>query len=142
MRIRTKIVAVYLIGLLLIIAIAAYSNHAGQQILMEDASRHSLHMARQLIKQIGHEMDRQIDRVASVAHDGMLEAFLAESNLRFAALKERDAYIARQEKIWRSPAGVHSIDTPASRTLQDRFAGFSEARYDKTPHPAILFTNR
>jgi hypothetical protein len=109
MRIRTQIILLYFAGLSLIVAVAAYSNHAGQRLLLEEAGRQSRDMAVQLIHQIGHELDVQINYMTAVLHDGKLEAFLAESNLYFSGLNARDAYIARQEEIWRGATSVQSI---------------------------------
>ncbi len=137
MKIYTRIVAGYLISLLLIVAVAVYSNYAGQQLLLEDAGRHSLLMARQLIKQIGHELDRNINYLAGVSHDGTLKALLAESNLHFTAPREQDADMVRQDKAKGSTAGTQSIHRPFSKTLQERFAWFFNIQ-----HPDVLLANR
>lgn len=142
MRIHTKITAGYLVSLFLILAVAAYTNHAGQRLLLEDAGRHSMQLAGQLIKQIGRELDRHISYMATVLHDGTLKTLLTESNLNFAALKERDAYIARQDEIWRSTASVQSIDTPFSTTLRDRFGRFFRTNSDTARHAEVFLTNR
>lgn len=142
MRIHTKIFAGYLVGLFLILAVAAYSNHVGKQLLLEDAGRHSLHMARQLIEQIGRELEIHFSYMAPVLRDGTLRAHLAGSNQTFAALKERDAYIAGQDKIWRRTASPQSIGAPFSATLQDRFAWFSKTKYGPSRYSEVFLTNR
>ena len=142
MRIQIKIVTGYLVCLLLILAVAAYSNHVGQRLLLENTGRHSMEMARQLLKQIGGELDVHIEDMSSMVHDGTLKAFLDKSNLDFAAHKERAAYIAGQEKIWRSAASVQNIDTPASTALRDRFGSFFRSGSDAAQHAEVLMTNR
>jgi PAS domain S-box-containing protein len=142
MRIRTQIILLYFAGLSLIVAVAAYSNHAGQRLLLEEAGRQSRDMAVQLIHQIGHELDVQINYMTAVLHDGKLEAFLAESNLYFSGLNARDAYIARQEEIWRGATSVQSIDTPFSITLRNRFALFGKTSHGAQRYADIFLTNR
>lgn len=138
MKIRTKITVGYLVCIFLMVAAVAWSNHAGRRLLLEDAGRHSLHMTRQLINQVGHELDLCINYLTAVLHDGTLQAFLAESNSHFAALKERDAHIALQEKTWSGTASGQSMDTPFSKMLRERFAWFLET----TPGAEIYLTNR
>jgi signal transduction histidine kinase/HAMP domain-containing protein len=142
MRLHTRIVAGYLVSLFLIFAVSVYSNHEGRQLLLKDAGRHSQLMARQLIRHIDHELDTYIDFMASLSRDGTIRAFLAESNLHFAALQDREATIALQGRIWRGEAAAQSMDTPFSKTLLERFALFSETRYGTAQQPEILVTNR
>jgi signal transduction histidine kinase len=142
MRIHTKIFTGYLVCLFLILAVAAYSNHGEQRLLLEEAGRHSAHVARLLIKQIGRELDMHIHHMASVAHDDTLKALLDASNVDFAARKEQTADISRQEKIWRSAASVQTIDTPFSTTLRDRFDCFFRRYSDAARYAEVLLTNR
>jgi signal transduction histidine kinase len=142
MRIQTKIVTGYLVCLILILAVAAYSNHVGQRLLLENTGRHSIQMARQLIKQLGRELDIHIRHMGSVVHDGTLKALLDRSNLDFAAHRERAAYIARQEKIWHSAASVQTIDTPVSTALRDRLGCFFRCGSDAAQYADVLLTNR
>jgi len=142
MRIQIKIVTGYLVCLLLILAVATYSNHVGQRLLLENTGRHSMQMAGQLIKQIGRELDMHISQMGSVIHDGTLKALLDESNLNFAAPKERAANNARQGKIWRGRTSVQTIDTPISTALQDRLGGFFLSAPDAVQYAEVLMTNR
>jgi len=124
------------------VAVAAYSNRAGQRLLLEDAGRHSRDLAVQLIHQIGHGLDARIHDLTFAFHDDALDAFLAESNSHFEALKDRDADLARQKVIWRNAAPVPSIDAPFSTTLRHRLAWFEKANHGATPFTNIVLTNR
>jgi PAS domain S-box-containing protein len=141
MRIRTQIILLYFAGLSLIVAVAAYCNHAGQRRLLRDAGRQSRDMAVRLMHQIGHELDVQINYMTAVLRDGRLEAFLAESNSYFAGLDERDAHIARQQEIWNSATSLQFIDTPFSTTLRNRFASFGKTSQGAAEYAAIFLTN-
>jgi PAS domain S-box-containing protein len=142
MRIHTQIILFYVAGLSLLVAVAAYSNHAGRRLLLEEAGRQSRDMAVQLMHQIGRELDVQINYMTAVLHDGKLEAFLAESNSYFAGLNARDACIARQEKIWRGATSGQSIDTPFSTTLRSRFALLGKTSLGAQRYADIFLTNR
>lgn len=124
MKIRTKITVGYIVCIFLMVAAFAWSNHAGRRLLLENAGRHSLHLTRQMINHIGHELDLRINYLTSELHDGTLQAFLAESNLHFDTLEKRDAHIALQEKTWLSRASVQSLDKPFSKMLRERFSWF------------------
>ena len=142
MRIHTKIVTGYLVCLFLILAVAAYSNHVGQRLLLENTGRHSIQMARQLLKQINRELDIYINHMDSVVHDGTLQAFLNKSNLDFATREERSATNARQEKNWLGTASVQTMDTPISTTLRDRFGCFFRNGSGTAQYGQVLLTNR
>lgn len=142
MKIHTKIAAGYLLSVLLIISVAAYSNHVGQQLLLEDVGQHSLNMARQLINRIGHELDMRIAFMASALHDGKLKKVLVESNQRFGYLKDRDAYIAEQDQVWQNPACSQFVDTLFSTVLRDRFVRFFKTTNGTEFFREVFVTNR
>ena len=138
MKLRTKITSGYLLFIILTAAAIVWSNHLVQRHILEDAGRHSLLMTRRLINQIGHELDLRINYLTSELNDSALQAFLAESNLRFAAPEKREAHIARQEKNWRDTASGQITDTPFSRLLRERFTWFLRT----TTGAEIFITNR
>lgn len=148
-NIGTKLIASFMIVVLLMVALALYLVNRSQKSLQESVSKSSIFLADEMLKRMDHGIYLKIERLQALSQGALLQRTVLESNQGFEKLDNIQEYINKKDKNWTSapkeemtPFMQELISNALSNSLRSQFIEFYEERYGYRIFGEVFVTNK
>ncbi len=148
-RIGTKLIAGFMLFVLMIAAMAFYSINISQKFLRQSVVKSSISLAEEILKRIDQDIYNKIEALQIYSKHLLLQETLSESNIEFEKIDGIEVYINQKEKEWVSaskdeitPFMQGLITNALSNSLRKGFVNFYENKYGYQTFVKLLATNK
>ena len=149
MKIRTRLIAWFLLVVLLMTVLALYSVNRSAISLEQAVGTTSMFLAEEMLKTINLDIYNKIEELQVHSSHHMFQKILMESNRRFENMGDEKAWIDQKEKEWVSvpkdvvtPFMEQLIHNELSSSLRKEIILFYEKKYGYRSFRELLVTNR
>ena len=149
MRIGTKLIAGFMLVVLLMTALALYSANISQQRLQESVGKSSVFLAEEMLKRINYTVYLKIEELQLHSRHLLLENILSKSNKEFEELDNIEEYLDQKDREWGSvPTGEITpfmqklIGGELSNRLRKDFIQSHEEKYGYKTIGEVIVTNK
>ena len=149
MSIKRKILFGYILVILLFSAMIFYGLEKGKQSLIEYAGQSSTMIARSIIDKIDNNIDTRLNHLRWYGLNSDLRKELIASNSQFAAMVDRDTYIAEMDNKWTNtppqeffPLMTAIQTSELSYDLRKLFFSFFEVTLGHQYYAEVFVTNK
>ena len=148
-RIGTKLIAGFMLLVLMIVAMAIYSINISQKFLRQSVVKSSISLAEETLKRINQDIYHKIEALQTHSGHLLLQETLSESNSEFEKIDDIEVYINQKEKEWVSaskgeitPFMQGLITNALSNILRIKFVNFYENKYGYQTFVELFATNK
>jgi len=148
-KIRTKLIISFYLGLLLMMALALYSMGVSQKTLQESVARSSMFLAQEMLTRIDAVIFFKTEEFQAHSGHFYLRKDLLASNQAFAKLVNVQTYITQRDREWVSapkkeitPFMKELLTNNLSNTLREELVEFYEKKYGYKVFPEVCVTNK
>ncbi len=148
-NIGTKLIASFMVVVLLMVALALYLVNRSQKSLQECVGKNSIFLADEMLKRMDHGIYLKIERLQALSQGALLQRTVLESNQGFEKLDNIPEYISKKDKNWTSapkeemtPFMQELISNALSNSLRRQFIEFYEERYGYRIFGEVFVTNK
>jgi methyl-accepting chemotaxis protein len=146
---RMKLIAGFLLLLLMIVAVAVYSSFASQRSLQDSIGQSSVFVANEMLVNINTALFNWLDRLELRALDPAIQQAVNLSNREFASMGSPEAYTDRTDKEWHASANGDMpaterkvVEGDLSETLRNLYFTHYEVKEGTRVVTEALVTNR
>jgi len=148
-NIGAKLLASFLVILILIFIVGFYTLSVNQKSLEEAVGQGSVFLVEDTIQGIDKSMFLKLEELEKFTSDPLLQAELKASNKMFEEIEDVNTYIAEQDSDWTSTSEdeitlfiEEKISNSLARRLQEVFITFGEKRYGYQTYGEVFVTNK
>jgi signal transduction histidine kinase len=148
-KIGTKLIAGFMLTIVLMVALALYSVKIGQKYLERSVGASSIFLAEEMLKTMDRELYRKIEEIQAYSRDVFLQKALSQSNTSFEKLDNIEEYVNQKDRQWVSVPKeeitlfMHGlINNELSNGLRKQLVEYYENRYGYKVFGEISVTNK
>ncbi len=148
-RIGTKLIASFVLFVLLIVAVALYSVVVGEKSLQESIGTSSVFLAEEMLRRIDESVYLKIEGLQRYLKRSYLQEAVIKSNREFEKLENIDEYIESKDREWVSatkdevtPFMKELLGNELSKDLRKEFIEFYEKKYGYDVFSELFLTNK
>lgn len=147
--IRTKLISVYLMVFVVVVAMAYTAIQKYKSIYLNEVGRSSALLAEEMFKRMDQRLFHLAGQIQIQTQKSGFQSFLSRSNNAFGRIKDLPAYIRQQDAAWTAvkqqtitPLMQKLIDNGAARDLTETFLSRFAQQYGYALVREIIVTNR
>ena len=148
-NITTKLVASFLVIVLLMIPLIYYITDTSEDALKESEGENSIKVAEGIINRIDYSIYNRIHEINLLSLEGIVTSTLASSNLEFDAMDDREGYINQTDGNWTSapkeeitPFIADLMNNELSSYIKEKYIRHFEKDHGYRAYAHIYFTNK
>jgi signal transduction histidine kinase len=147
--IRTKLIASFVLFVVLIVAVAIYSVVTSEESLKESIGTSSMFLAEEMLRRIDEGVYLKLEGFQRYLIHPFLNAALVESNREFEKLPDVEGFIEEKDREWISapretitPFMKDLLDNELSKDLRREFVEFYKRKYGYDVFSEVFLTNK
>ncbi len=147
--ISTKLIAGFLVVILLIVALSFFSVSENKKSLQESAGKNTIFLAEEILKTVNRNIYNNLEKVQVHSNSLPLREAVLKSNKEFEKLDDIQGWINQRDREWCSvpeneitPFMQELISNNLSDTLKEEFIEFYENKYGHRIFLEVFVTNK